>query len=419
MKKKKLVILTKDLQISTLQYGYNDLNIFVSNQKPKLKDILERNTFFLIRKDIKQSLGLTLILINILRKRWSKASELKRLAFFNDKTQYKFILPAMETNPIYGSQIDESIINKFNFHTIRLINSNKFNFSLFVLYIISKFNFLKNKKIKSIISINTTNITFLKILKNLFPQSKIYIRFHDPFQSGYFETKNFHKLKKYATTNKIDIESYSIQDANNYKISYFPNGINIKKYYIFTKNIYNNYNEYNKKQSVFFLGTVNKKRLEFLIKVAQTLHDSNLLIKFYFFLDGTQEKINIIKNLNRQLGYSAIEIINFIRYQDYLKLLAPHNIIIDLYRFSTNEGYSFRIPEAVILNKKIITNRQIIQQEAFYSPQNILLIKQDNDKNIINKNNLQIFLKNSNATYSKENVDMFDFNKYLLSHDIK
>ena len=46
-------------------------------------------------------------------------------------------------------------------------------------------------------------------------------------------------------------------------------------------------------------------------------------------------------------------------YKEYLKQLCQSRVVIDLYRISPDEGLSFRTAEALILDKKTITNRNI------------------------------------------------------------
>ena len=67
----------------------------------------------------------------------------------------------------------------------------------------------------------------------------------------------------------------------------------------------------------------------------------------------------------------------WISYNQYLREIAASEIVIDLTRNCQDEGFSFRIAEALFLNKKIITNRLIILNEPFYSPERIFLIGHD------------------------------------------
>ena len=137
-------------------------------------------------------------------------------------------------------------------------------------------------------------------------------------------------------------------------------------------------------------------------------------------MDKNNDNIIKLNQINSNLGYQAITILKkYINYNEYIKLLSQYNIIIDFYRFNSDEGYSFRIPEAIILNKKIITNRQIIKYESFYKPQNILLIEKDQNGNItFEKDNLQIFLSTLLPDYTQNDVDLFSSEQYLITHNM-
>lgn len=418
MENQNIIILTKNLSLSTIKYGYHNVNIIISNKRPSIIDIFSPKNYFLIRKDIKKDLGIILHLINICRKRWSVASELKRLIFSKECKIYKFIMQSPEINAIYGSQFNTNLLNKTSFHTIRLIDKSQFNLYLYILYLISKIKLFQDTNTKSIICMNTTNLTFIKMLINLYPNSDIYVRFIDCFDSGYINLSGVKQLQKFACNkSKIHIESYSLYDSINHQIKYIPNAINVDK--IINQNRpQHKFNE----NKAFFLGVVNEERFNALVQLANILYSAKVKINFYFVLNNpSASQINSIKQININFKYDAIKVIQYISYIEYIKLLNENNnIIVDFYRFSTNEGYSFRIPESVIFNKKIITNREIIQKESFYTPQNILFVKEDINKNIIIDNKeLEQFLQNFDALYSKKDLDLFNFNKYLLSHGIE
>ena len=418
MKKLKIIVLTKNHNLSTLKFGYDDLAIQITNIKPTINDILFKKNRFLIRKDLKSELGLSLFIINFFRKRWSLHSELKRLFLLKDNSLYKFIMPSPESNSIYGTQFDQNTLSKFKFHTIRNIDTNKSSLILYVLYYLSNFVYFKNKDIKSIICINTTNILFLKFLKRKFPCAKIHIRFHDCLKSGYINHNDFIKAKSFASNNNINVETYSLYDSTKYSMLYYPNTVNINNF-LKIKNTFNDIENINK-NSVFFLGSVNESRFLPLLRIAKFLNKNKFNVNFYFFCNDPDSVRTTINDFNYELGYQGINIINYINYTEYLKLLIKNTIIIDFYRFFSNEGYSFRLPEAIALNKKIITNREIIQKESFYDPKNILLIKEDSEQNIIvDDKNLILFLENSTASYSKDDTNLFDFNKYLTYHGIE
>ena len=421
---KKITVLTTNEKISTLKYGYDDIKIEISSKKPSIYDIIFRKNYFLIRKDFKKELGLSLILINLFRKRWSINNEYKRL-FFNKKemSPYKFIMPNPESNSLYGSQLNFKKLHTIKFHTIRKISSNNFNISLFIFYLISLLGIFTNKNIKSIICINTINIMFLKTIKNFFPNSKIYIRYHDMIDSGYlcFKNDNFlnelNKLKQFALSSNIYIETYSQTDSEKYNLKYIPNSINS----LSLNKISHFYEKKHIENSVFFLGTANEKRLHILVKIATILNKLNLKFEFYLILKDIKNNylINRILSFNNSNEKMSVQVIQHVSYNEYIQLLISHNTIIDLYQISKDEGYSFRIPEAILLNKKIITNREIIKNESFYNPKNILVFKENSSEEVeLDKSYLKTFLNNYKAEYSQQIKDLFSFHKYLEKHNI-
>ena len=414
MNKSNLIILTTNKNISTIQCGYDDFNIKVSDKIPSVYEILFNKNFYLIKKDIKPILGYKLSLINFLRKRWSLLSEFKRLFSSNTLSPYKFILPTADLNPVYGLQLSDEKKEFFKFHTIRIVNQEAIKISLIFFYILSFFR-RKNYCTKTIVCINTTNLIFIKSLQKIFPKSKIYIRFYDSLDSGYININAFKRLLKYTLNTNISVETYSLTDSKKYKINYYPNTVNIANLNkIQNKYLLNNTN------SVFFLGSVNSERLNSLLQLMNILTKNNVKICFYLFLDKEIKDLAALNQINSDLGYQAIKILKkYINYNEYIKLLSQYNITIDFYRFNSNEGYSFRIPEAIILNKKIITNRQIIKYESFYKPQNILLIEKDQNGNIyICKDKLQIFLSSLSPSYTQSDVDLFSAEQYLMTHNM-
>ncbi len=66
-----------------------------------------------------------------------------------------------------------------------------------------------------------------------------------------------------------------------------------------------------------------------------------------------------------------------IGYPDYMKLTSGAEVYVDLLKISQDEGISYRIPEALFLNRKIITNRLVVRDEPFYDPDRVFLIGVD------------------------------------------
>ena len=68
---------------------------------------------------------------------------------------------------------------------------------------------------------------------------------------------------------------------------------------------------------------------------------------------------------------------HWMAYSDFVKIYALSEIYVDLMRIDSREGFSFRISEALWLNRKIISNRISLSKEIFYSPERIFLIGYD------------------------------------------
>ena len=66
-----------------------------------------------------------------------------------------------------------------------------------------------------------------------------------------------------------------------------------------------------------------------------------------------------------------------ISYSRYLGYVSKSEIVIDMCRINQQEGFSFRIPEALILNRKIITNRRLVLSSDFYDASRFFVIGYD------------------------------------------
>ena len=87
------------------------------------------------------------------------------------------------------------------------------------------------------------------------------------------------------------------------------------------------------------------------------------------------------------------------------------SVLIDLYRITPDEGYSFRISEALAMNKKIITNRIGLDKEEFYSPELILI----NETLDFRDEDLVKLFNSKRVNYDYDKVKMFDTKNQMLS----
>ena len=195
----------------------------------------------------------------------------------------------------------------------------------------------KNDTVKLCYVYNCFSINFVKFLHKIYPNAIIVNRYHDMIE----KRKHVTFIKKFNDI--LNIETYSLKNSSELNINYRPNSVDPLELIKLQK-------EYpNIKYDVFFLGRVDNDRLKVLIKIAEKLKKANLTYKFYTVLN----KADCLETSDPNFVNKPLP------YKEYLKQLCQSRVVIDLYRISPDEGLSFRTAEALILNKKTITNRNI------------------------------------------------------------
>ena len=137
-----------------------------------------------------------------------------------------------------------------------------------------------------------------------------------------------------------------------------------------------------------------KSREAILNKIANYFDHIN--IKNYQFIVYKPATKNLNKNIKIIRHHIPLDQVN--------KLMLNSEILIDLLR-PNQTGLSFRIFEAMAMNKKIITNNKMIKKYDFYNPNNIFVI----DENFTEIS--EDFLK---KPYEK--IPDFIYNKYTLNN---
>lgn len=221
-----------------------------------------------------------------------------------------------------------------------------------------------NREIGITIFTNTTTIWIIEIYRHLHPNRKIILRFHDMLECIARDKESREKILYIVDVLKrkkiIDVvESYSREDAQDLGGIYRPNGVNPDFLYKFISPYRENI--------CCFIGAGNNERDNIEISREHTLKYILTEIK------------KIYPNADR---YYMISVPNFtknrlISYCDCVKSYSTSEIYIDLVRIDKKEGFSFRIPEALWFNRKIISNRIGLLEENFYSPERIFLIGYD------------------------------------------
>lgn len=237
----------------------------------------------------------------------------------------------------------------------------------------------------TIIFANLIDPFLLKAYKLLHPNKTIYLRFHDRLDQIARKKKHeeIRQIINQLIKSKIihSAETYYEPEAKLLDITYRPNAVNMDvmdkmnanvRFYFYT-----------------FIGTYKNKsdhsRLNDLQQIRQRL---------YNLYPSIQQYINerIMTDLhNERIAYSK-----------YLELIGQSEIVIDMYRVAPDEGFSFRIPEALSLERKIITNRSIILACDFYDPSRFFIIGYDSP------DRLEEFIKGDFKPLSTEIKERYD-----------
>lgn len=157
------------------------------------------------------------------------------------------------------------------------------------------------------------------------------------------------------------IYSFDLDDCQKFGFTFITNYIYIDKKAI-------KENETN--QNVFIIISVDE-RLPFLNNLANHLSQQN--IDFKFLVIGKRKP----KDINPNIIYSKKHIF----LEDLQNDLENSKVFLDLIRHGHN-GLSFRIFEALAMQKKIITTNDSIKEYDFYNPNNILVLNENEDINI-------------------------------------
>lgn len=224
-----------------------------------------------------------------------------------------------------------------------------------------KFDFTNKNSICFIFFSSRTDLEkngFIKYLRKKYPDSKMVCFFQDLVD-----------LQKNLDINHIKevfdlVISYDQADAKRYNILYHPtvySGILIEK------------NDKLQKSDVFFLGKA-KNRFQKIILIYQYLQELGLKCDFY------------ITNVNPvdQIYYEGIHYISNMTYKENLQHVERTACILEIMQENAL-GYTMRTLEAIMYDKKLLTDNLAIKTTPFYNPSNIFVVDNiaDLDKNHI------------------------------------
>lgn len=160
-----------------------------------------------------------------------------------------------------------------------------------------------------------------------------------------------------------EIFSFDIKDVKKYNFTFISNYIYMEKREVDATELNN----------IIFIVISIDERFEFLNKIAKYL--SSQEINYKFIAVGKK----IPKEANRNIIFSRKALLP----SDLQKDFEYSKIFLDLIRKDHN-GLSFRIFEALAMQRKIITTNKSIQQYDFYNPNNILILDENSEINISN-----------------------------------
>ena len=263
----------------------------------------------------------------------------------------------------------------------RNIEANHIDASKFKYKYKSVFNKLSNSINKLFFGKNIKNIALeeyiLKQLKNLGQQDIIlFIRPDKISKKAHLEIKEltdryisyiYDSCRRFPIDHLLngvfdEIFSFDLIDVEKHQFTFISNYIYMDKKEIKSENEINN--------NIFIVVSIDE-RFDFLNNLANYLTNHN--IDFKFIAVGKTKP----KNMNQNIIFSEKTLLP----EDLQNDLENSKIFLDLIRKDHN-GLSFRIFEALAMQRKIITTNKSISQYDFYNPNNILILDENSDINI-------------------------------------
>lgn len=278
----------------------------------------------------------------------------------------------------------------FPAYDVREISGYENNFRNLVIHILAALSKKKFCEYNSGITVftNMADPHLLKAYHLIHPNKAIFLRFHDRLDQISRKKWNAKKLRQ--TLHQLmmqgiiqDAESYYEKDAKTLGITYRCNAVDP----VAIQKVNHNFRNY----FYTFIGTYKDRRNQSRLNDLNIIRD-HLCKIFPSAKKYVQEYIVFFGETTQKL----------IPYSQYLELTGQSEVIIDFYRTSPDEGFSFRIPEAMMLERKVITNRLIVLNQTFYDPSRFFIIGHDS------LDRLEAFVKGDFKPLSPETRMLFD-----------
>lgn len=238
----------------------------------------------------------------------------------------------------------------FNLHNSKIVNSRihlPFKNLWYPFYFKNKFK--NNKPFCFVLIDRNYTVDYLHYLKNKFNNCKIVLLHRD--LRFVCESMNPELL----TCKDIDLQmTFDKGESIKYNMPHFDE---------FESQITVPISKEYPESDVFFAGKA-KNRLEKLLKIYKILTNAGLKCKFY--LTGVDK--------NKRTQLQGIEYADkFMSYKDMLYHSVNSRCILDINQENA-DGYTSRFLEAVMFNKRLLTDNKSIASSEFYSEDNIQII---------------------------------------------
>ena len=181
---------------------------------------------------------------------------------------------------------------------------------------------------------------FFSYLKEKIPNLKIVYYCTDIIKSAPL-------LMEIGNGNSADLTvSYDSRDSLEYGFKYYP---------VPYSDLSDEYINSKCKYDICFIGA-KKHRLEAIYKAYDYFSSLGLTCAFYVTGCESSEK------------RAGVNYPNFMSYQDYLTIESQSRCILEIMQDNDCYGNTFRVPEAIFMNKKLISNNlSLVGKEYFYS----------------------------------------------------
>jgi 1,5-rhamnosyltransferase len=224
---------------------------------------------------------------------------------------------------------------------------------------------------------------FIDYLHTRYKRAKLIFIFSNPINLNkavrdeqLLELKNMFDL--IITSNKYDVDKYNL--------TYFP------AYYSKVDNLV--LNSEKNIFDIFFVG-VNKSRINKINEIYNHLTEND--VKCDFYVTEVEEKDQLFKD--------GIKYNQKLNYEEVLIKLNQSKCILEVLQYG-QKCSSLRTLEALVYNKKLLTNNKLIENEEYYNKEQIQII--DNCQNIDIE-----FIKNDRSDLSSSYENQFSPKKLL------